>query len=182
MAGRAGPCPPGTARTEWRALPCRTDLIAPSFPLSLPAPLPILQGDAGARDLRSAGQAGRRVGNDAAAFAVFRVRRPGQCQGTAGNRRASGQTTRTRRWTICSSAARRGWAKRPWPTSSPKAWRSNIKCTSGPTIEKAGDLAGLLTNLEQGDVLFIDEIHRLQKTHRGISLPGDGGFQAGHHH
>src|SRR6185503_10904537 len=36
--------------------------------------------------------------------------------------------------------------------------------TSGPTIEKAGDLAGLLTNLEQGDVLFIDEIHRLQKT------------------
>jgi Holliday junction DNA helicase RuvB len=40
----------------------------------------------------------------------------------------------------------------------------NIKCTSGPTIEKAGDLAGLLTNLEEGDVLFIDEIHRLQKT------------------
>lgn len=40
----------------------------------------------------------------------------------------------------------------------------NMKCTSGPTIEKAGDLAGLLTNLEEGDVLFIDEIHRLQKT------------------
>ncbi len=38
------------------------------------------------------------------------------------------------------------------------------KTTSGPTIEKAGDLAGLLTNLEEGDVLFIDEIHRLQKT------------------
>ena len=37
-----------------------------------------------------------------------------------------------------------------------------IKCTSGPTIEKAGDLAGLLTTLERGDVLFIDEIHRLQ--------------------
>ena len=41
---------------------------------------------------------------------------------------------------------------------------ANLKCTSGPTIEKAGDLAGLLTNLEEGDVLFIDEIHRLQKT------------------
>jgi Holliday junction DNA helicase RuvB len=41
---------------------------------------------------------------------------------------------------------------------------ANIKCTSGPTIEKAGDLAGLLTNLEEGDILFIDEIHRLQKT------------------
>ena len=45
-----------------------------------------------------------------------------------------------------------------------KAMGTNIKCTSGPTIEKAGDLAGLLTNLEEGDVLFIDEIHRLQKT------------------
>src|SRR5437867_3268624 len=45
-----------------------------------------------------------------------------------------------------------------------KAMGANMKSTSGPTIEKAGDLAGLLTNLEQGDVLFIDEIHRLQKT------------------
>ena len=45
-----------------------------------------------------------------------------------------------------------------------KAMGTNLKCTSGPTIEKAGDLAGLLTNLEEGDVLFIDEIHRLQKT------------------
>jgi Holliday junction DNA helicase RuvB len=45
-----------------------------------------------------------------------------------------------------------------------KAMSTNLKATSGPTIEKAGDLAGLLTNLEEGDVLFIDEIHRLQKT------------------
>ncbi len=45
-----------------------------------------------------------------------------------------------------------------------KSMGANLKCTSGPTIEKAGDLAGLLTNLEEGDVLFIDEIHRLQKT------------------
>ncbi len=45
-----------------------------------------------------------------------------------------------------------------------KSMGVSLKCTSGPTIEKAGDLAGLLTNLEEGDVLFIDEIHRLQKT------------------
>src|ERR1043165_9021940 len=45
-----------------------------------------------------------------------------------------------------------------------KAMGGNLKSTSGPTIEKAADLAGLLTNLEEGDVLFIDEIHRLQKT------------------
>lgn len=38
---------------------------------------------------------------------------------------------------------------------------TNIKTTSGPVLEKPGDLAGLLTNLEKGDVLFIDEIHRL---------------------
>ncbi|MDC1305654.1 Holliday junction branch migration DNA helicase RuvB [Saprospiraceae bacterium] len=38
---------------------------------------------------------------------------------------------------------------------------ANMKMTSGPVLEKAGDLAGLLTNLEEGDVLFIDEIHRL---------------------
>jgi len=40
----------------------------------------------------------------------------------------------------------------------------NVKATSGPVIDKPGDLAGLLTNLERGDILFIDEIHRMQKT------------------
>ncbi|HLP16156.1 MAG TPA: Holliday junction branch migration DNA helicase RuvB [Bacteroidota bacterium] len=38
---------------------------------------------------------------------------------------------------------------------------ANIKITSGPVLDKPGDLAGILTNLEEGDVLFIDEIHRL---------------------
>ena len=41
---------------------------------------------------------------------------------------------------------------------------SQMHCTSGPQIEKAGDLAGILTNLKKGDVLFIDEIHRLHPT------------------
>lgn len=41
---------------------------------------------------------------------------------------------------------------------------SNIRVTSGPVLEKAGDLAGILTNLEKHDVLFIDEIHRLNAT------------------
>lgn len=40
---------------------------------------------------------------------------------------------------------------------------SNIRVTSGPAIERAGDLASILTNLEAGDILFIDEIHRLNK-------------------
>ncbi|MDR1434835.1 MAG: Holliday junction branch migration DNA helicase RuvB [Puniceicoccales bacterium] len=41
---------------------------------------------------------------------------------------------------------------------------ANIRVTSGPVIERAGDLAGMLTSLEYGDILFIDEIHRLAKT------------------
>ena len=45
-----------------------------------------------------------------------------------------------------------------------KAMQTSIVSTSGPVIEKAGDLAGILTNLKLGDVLFIDEIHRLPKT------------------
>ncbi len=39
--------------------------------------------------------------------------------------------------------------------------KANLKLTSGPVLDKPGDLAGLLTNLGEGDVLFIDEIHRL---------------------
>lgn len=41
---------------------------------------------------------------------------------------------------------------------------SNIRVTSGPAIERSGDLASILTNLEKGDILFIDEIHRMNKT------------------
>ena len=41
---------------------------------------------------------------------------------------------------------------------------TNLRMTSGPVIEKAGDLAGLLTTLEPRDILFIDEIHRVPKT------------------
>lgn len=49
--------------------------------------------------------------------------------------------------------------------------KSNIKITSGPAIEKAGDLAALLTGLKQNDVLFIDEIHRLNRNVEEILYP-----------
>jgi Holliday junction DNA helicase RuvB len=45
-----------------------------------------------------------------------------------------------------------------------KSMGVNIRSTSGPAIDKPGDLAGLLTNLQEGDILFIDEIHRLNHT------------------
>jgi len=52
-----------------------------------------------------------------------------------------------------------------------KAMGGNIIVTSGPVIKKAGDLAGLLTKLEAGDVLFIDEIHRLSPVVEEILYP-----------
>lgn len=47
----------------------------------------------------------------------------------------------------------------------------NIRTTSGPAIERPGDLAALLTNLQEGDVLFIDEIHRLHRTVEEVLYP-----------
>jgi Holliday junction DNA helicase RuvB len=52
-----------------------------------------------------------------------------------------------------------------------KEMGSQIKTTSGPAIERAGDLAALLTNLSAGDVLFIDEIHRLNKVVEEVLYP-----------
>lgn len=49
--------------------------------------------------------------------------------------------------------------------------RSNLKITSGPILEKAGDLAAILTSLEENDILFIDEIHRLNTSVEEILYP-----------
>jgi Holliday junction DNA helicase RuvB len=54
---------------------------------------------------------------------------------------------------------------------------AKIKTTAGPVIEKAGDLAALLTNLEEGDVLFIDEIHRLHPAIEEILYPAMEDFE-----
>jgi len=53
----------------------------------------------------------------------------------------------------------------------------DLKTTSGPVLEKAGDLAALLTNLEEGDVLFIDEIHRLSPVVEEILYPALEDYQ-----
>ncbi len=54
---------------------------------------------------------------------------------------------------------------------------AQIKTTSGPAIEKVGDLASILTNLSAGDILFIDEIHRLNKTIEEVLYPA---MESGH--
>jgi len=48
---------------------------------------------------------------------------------------------------------------------------ANVKVTSGPALERVGDLAAILTNLEDGDVLFIDEIHRMNRTIEEVLYP-----------
>lgn len=52
-----------------------------------------------------------------------------------------------------------------------KTLRTNMRSTSGPAIERVGDLAAILTNLSPGDVLFIDEIHRLSKSIEEVLYP-----------
>jgi Holliday junction DNA helicase RuvB len=52
-----------------------------------------------------------------------------------------------------------------------KEMGSNLRVTSGPIISKAGDLAAILTNLQEGDILFIDEIHRMQRTVEEVLYP-----------
>lgn len=58
-----------------------------------------------------------------------------------------------------------------------KEMSTKITATSGPAIERAGDLIGILTNLEEGDVLFIDEIHRLSKVVEEFLYPAMESFQ-----
>ena len=54
---------------------------------------------------------------------------------------------------------------------------ANVRTTAGPVIEKAGDLAAILTNIEEGDVLFIDEIHRLHPAIEEILYPAMEDFE-----
>jgi len=58
-----------------------------------------------------------------------------------------------------------------------KAMNAKMTSTSGPAIERAGDLVGILTNLEQGDILFIDEVHRLSRTVEEFIYPAMEDFQ-----
>src|SRR5688572_10758820 len=57
------------------------------------------------------------------------------------------------------------------------AMGAHIRPTSGPALERAGDLAAILTNLEDGDVLFVDEIHRLPRTVEEVLYPAMEDFQ-----
>ena len=73
-----------------------------------------------------------------------------------------------------------GLGKTTLAQSSPPRWASTSAITSGPAIERTGDLAAMLTNLEAGDVLFIDEIHRLNRAVEEMLYPAMEDFADRH--
>jgi Holliday junction DNA helicase RuvB len=78
---------------------------------------------------------------------------------------------------MCCSSARPGLGKTTLAQIVARELGVNFRATSGPVIAKAGDLAALLTNLEERDVLFIDEIHRLNPAVEEILYPAMEDFQ-----
>ena len=131
--------------------------------------------------LRAGGRSGRGGrGDDAAAAAPRRVRRPAPAQGAPRDHARRGAPARPGRRPPAVRRAARPRQDHARRASSPPRWTSRLRITSGPALERAGDLAAILTNLDDGDVLFIDEIHRLPRAGRRGALSGDGGLPARH--
>ncbi|MEJ1979262.1 MAG: Holliday junction branch migration DNA helicase RuvB [Acetobacteraceae bacterium] len=82
-----------------------------------------------------------------------------------------------RRWTMCCCMGRRGLGKTTLAQIVARELGVGFRATSGPVIQRAGDLAAILTNLQPRDVLFIDEIHRLQPAIEEILYPAMEDFQ-----
>ena len=65
----------------------------------------------------------------------------------------------------------RSWENHALQALLPMRWGSHMKITSGPAIEKPGEMAAILNNLQEGDVLFVDEIHRLNRQVEEVLYP-----------
>ena len=76
-----------------------------------------------------------------------------------------------KRWTTCCSTGRPGWARPRWPIVIANELRVPVRSTAGPVLERPGDLAAILTNLGEREVLFIDEIHRMSPAIEEILYP-----------
>ena len=97
-----------------------------------------------------------------------------------GDRARGGRAGAARPSTTCCSPGRPGSARPRWPASSPPRWACTLHVTSGPALERAGDLAAILTKLDERR----RAVHRRDPPavagRRGDPLPGDGGLPARH--
>ena len=75
------------------------------------------------------------------------------------------------RWIIFCYMDLQDLGKRRWQGLLQQKWELILKITTGPVLEKSGDLAAILTSLEENDILFIDEIHRLNTSVEEILYP-----------
>ena len=92
------------------------------------------------------------------------------------------QNCAERRWITPCFTARRVLEKRRFAAIIANEMGGNLRITSGPAITHAGDLAALLSNLAEGDVLFIDEIHRLNANVEEILYPAMEDFGYRHNY
>ena len=88
-----------------------------------------------------------------------------------------GPQARASRPTTCSSPGRPGLGKTSLAGIVAAEMGVGLRVTSGPVLVRAGDLAALLTDLQEGDVLFIDEIHRLHRSVEEILYPAMEDFK-----
>ena len=131
--------------------------------------------------LRAVGRPGRGGGGGhAAAAPARRVRRPAAAQGAPARSCSPPRAVGARPPTTCCSRDRPGLGKTTLSGIVAAEMDVGLRITSGPALERAGDLAAILTNLDDGDVLFIDEIHRLPRPVEEVLYPGDGGLPARH--
>ena len=124
------------------------------------------------------GRSGRgRRGDDAAAAAPRRVRRPAPPARAPRDHADRVARSAGRPSTTCCSPARPGSARRRLAGIIATEMGARMQPTSGPALERAGDLAAILTNLDDGDVLFIDEIHGLPRAVEEVLYPAMEDFQ-----
>ena len=105
------------------------------------------------------------------------VHRPGRAQGPALHPDRGGPRPAASPSTTCCSPARPGSGRRRWPAFSPTRWAPSFRATSGPALERPGDLAAVSPTSTRGDVLFIDEVHRLPRQVEEVLYPAMEDFQ-----
>jgi len=108
---------------------------------------------------------------------AFRIHRPGKDPRAARDLRRGREEQEGSARSRAASTGRPGLGKTTLAHIIAREMGVNLRQTAGPVLERPGDLAAILTNLEPNDVLFIDEIHRLRPWSRRSSTRARGDYQ-----